>query len=113
MVTVTTSYLTGAILRRATTGRTGSLFMHAWSRFFDGSHSIYVDLAAAFAAVRLLRPGALFLFDDVRFCFGKRHLVQSTAQYADADESRQLTEDEASEAHVDHTSGLSDPFVRL
>lgn len=68
--------------------------------YLDGSHSIYVDLAAAFAAVPLLRPGALFLFDDVRFCFGKRHLVQSTAQYADADESRQLTEDEAHEPHV-------------
>lgn len=68
--------------------------------YLDGSHSIYVDLAAAFAAVRLLRPGALFLFDDVRLCFGKRHLVQSTAQYADADESRQLTEDEAHEPHV-------------
>lgn len=68
--------------------------------YLDGSHSIYVDLAAAFAAVRLLRPGALFLFDDVRFCFGKRHLVQSTAQYADAHESRPLTEDEAHEPHV-------------
>lgn len=68
--------------------------------YLDGSHSIYVDLAAAVAAVRLLRPGALFIFDDVRFCFGKRHLVQSTAQYADADESRQLTEDEANEPHV-------------
>lgn len=42
--------------------------------YLDGSHSIYVDLAAAIAAVRLLRPGALFLFDDVRFCFGRRHL---------------------------------------
>lgn len=68
--------------------------------YLDGSDSIYVDLAAAFAAVRLLRPGALFLFDDVRFCFEKRHLVQSTAQYTDADESRQLTEDEANEPHV-------------
>lgn len=27
--------------------------------YLDGSHSIYVDLAAAIAAVRLLRPGAL------------------------------------------------------
>lgn len=27
-------------------------------------------------------------------------MVQSTAQYADADESRQLTEDEAHEPHV-------------
>lgn len=35
--------------------------------YLDGSHSIYVDLAAAIAAVRLLRPGALFLFDDVSF----------------------------------------------
>lgn len=40
--------------------------------YLDGSHSIYVDLAAAIAAVRLLRPGALFLFDDVRFSFGTR-----------------------------------------
>ncbi|WP_024509970.1 class I SAM-dependent methyltransferase [Bradyrhizobium sp. ARR65] len=39
--------------------------------YLDGSHSIYVDLAAAIAAVRLLKPGALFLFDDVRFCFGR------------------------------------------
>lgn len=68
--------------------------------YLDGSHSIYVDLAAAFAAVRLLRPGALFLFDDVRFCFGRRNLIQTTAQYADADEARQLSEDEAGEAHV-------------
>lgn len=35
--------------------------------YLDGSHSIYVDLAAGIAAVRLLRPSALFLFDDVRF----------------------------------------------
>lgn len=68
--------------------------------YLDGSHSIYVDLAAAIAAVRLLTPGALFLFDDVRCCFGTRHLVHSKAQYADADKSKQLTEDEADEAHV-------------
>lgn len=55
--------------------------------YLDGSHSIYVDLAAAIAAVRLLRPGALFLFDDVRFSFGRRHLIQTTTQYADANES--------------------------
>lgn len=68
--------------------------------YLDGSHSIYVDLAAAIAAVRLLRPGALFLLDDVRFCFGRRHLIPTTTQYADANEAKQLTEDEASEAHV-------------
>ncbi|WP_198033817.1 class I SAM-dependent methyltransferase [Bradyrhizobium sp. WSM2254] len=68
--------------------------------YLDGSHSIYVDLAAAIAAIRLLRPGALFLFDDVRFSFGRRHLIRTTAQYADANETRQLSEDEASEAHV-------------
>lgn len=68
--------------------------------YLDGSHSIYVDLAAAIAAVRLLKSGALFLFDDVRFCFGSRHLIQTTARYADADESGQFTEDEASEPHV-------------
>lgn len=68
--------------------------------YLDGSYSIYVDLAAAIAAVRLLTPGALFLFDDVRFSFGRRHLIQTTVQYADANESGQLTEDEASEPHV-------------
>ncbi len=41
--------------------------------YLDGSHSIYVDLAAAIAAVRMLKPGALFLFDGVRFCFGRRY----------------------------------------
>lgn len=68
--------------------------------YLDGSHSIYVDLAAAVAAIRLLRPGALFLFDDVRFCLGRRRLIPTTTQYADASEAKQLTEDEASEAHV-------------
>lgn len=68
--------------------------------YLNGSHSIYVDLAAAVAAVRLLRPGALFLFDDVRFCFGRRRLIPTTTRYADANEANQLTEDEASEAHV-------------
>lgn len=68
--------------------------------YLDGSHSIYVDLAAAVAAIRLLRPGALFLFDDVRFSFGRRRLIPTTTQYADANEAKQLTEDEASEAHV-------------
>ncbi|WP_426441331.1 class I SAM-dependent methyltransferase [Bradyrhizobium genosp. P] len=68
--------------------------------YLDGNHSIHVDLAAAIAAVRLLKPGALFLFDDVRFCFGKRHLIQSAAQYADNEETKQLTEDEANEPHV-------------
>lgn len=68
--------------------------------YLGGSHSNYVDLAAAIAAVRLLKPGAVFLFDDVRFCFGKRHLIQATAQYADANQAKQLSEEEASEAHV-------------
>lgn len=68
--------------------------------YLDGSHSIYVDLAAAIAAVRLLRPGALFLFDDVRFSFGRRRLNRTTTQYAGANEAKQLTEGEASEAHV-------------
>lgn len=36
----------------------------------------------------------------VRFSFGKRRLIQTTTQYADANEAKQLTEDEASEAHV-------------
>lgn len=66
----------------------------------DGSHSIYVDLAAAIAAVRLLKPAAFFLFDDVRFCFGRRHLIQTTARYADANETWQLAEDGAGEPHV-------------
>lgn len=48
--------------------------------YLDGSHSIYVDLVAAIAAVRLLTPHALFLFEDVRFCFGSRHLIQTTAR---------------------------------
>lgn len=61
--------------------------------YLDGSHSIYGDLAAAVAAIRLLRPGALFLFDDVRFSFGRRHLIQTTVQYADANEAKQLTEE--------------------
>lgn len=68
--------------------------------YLDGSHSIYVDLAAAIAAVRLLRPSALFLFDDVRFSSGRRRLIPTTTQYADANEAKQLTEDEANEAHV-------------
>lgn len=68
--------------------------------YLDGSHSIYVDLAAAVAAMRLLRPNALFLFDDVRFSFGRRRLIPTTTQYADANEAKQLTEDEASEGHV-------------
>lgn len=66
----------------------------------DGSHTIYVDLMAAVAAVRLLSPGALCLFNDVRFCFGRRHLIQTTTQYADANEAKQLSEEEASEPHV-------------
>lgn len=68
--------------------------------YLDGSHSIYVDLAAAIVAVRLLRPGALFLFDDVRFSFGRRRLIPTTTQYADANETRQLTEDDAGEPHA-------------
>lgn len=50
--------------------------------------------------MRLLNPGALFLFDDVRFCFGRRHLIQVTAQYAAGEETKLLTEDEANEPHV-------------
>ncbi|ANW02959.1 hypothetical protein LMTR13_25160 [Bradyrhizobium icense] len=68
--------------------------------YLDGNHSIYVDLAAAIAAVRLSKPGALFLFDDVRFAFETRHLIQPTAHYADSEESKDLTEDEANEPHV-------------
>lgn len=79
----------------------------------DGSHSIYVDLAAAIAAIRLLRPGALFLFDDVRCSFGRRRLIPTTTQYADGNEAKQLTEDEASEAHVTIIIRDSDSFVRL
>lgn len=68
--------------------------------YLDGSHSIYVDLAAAVAAMRLLRPSALFLFEDVRFCFGRGRLIPTTTQYADANEAKQLTEDEAGEPHI-------------
>lgn len=68
--------------------------------YLDGNHSIYVDLAAAIAAVRLLKPGALFLFDDVRFAFGEREPIQATAQNADGRETRKLTEQEANERHV-------------
>lgn len=49
---------------------------------------------------RLLTPGALFLFGDVRFSFGRKHLIQTTTQYADASEAKQLTENEAGEPHV-------------
>lgn len=59
--------------------------------YLDGDHSLYVDFAAAIAAVRLLKPGGLFLFGDVRFAFGSRELAQPT---------KQLTEDEANEPHV-------------
>ncbi|OAF08756.1 hypothetical protein AYJ54_14005 [Bradyrhizobium centrolobii] len=68
--------------------------------YLDGSHSIYVDLAAATAAVRLLKPGALFLFDDVRFTFGSGELIRTAARCADRAESKQLTEEEANEPHV-------------
>lgn len=68
--------------------------------YLDGSQSMYVDFAAAIAAVRLLKPAAFFLFDDVKFSFGRRRLIPTTTQYADANETRQLTEDEASEPHV-------------
>lgn len=61
--------------------------------------------------MRLLRPGALFLFDDMRFSFGRRHLIQITTQYADANENGQLTEDEASEPHV--TIILQDYLIPL
>lgn len=56
--------------------------------YLDGSHSIHVDLAAAIAAVRLLRPSALFLFNDVRFCFERRRLIPTTTPYADANEAQ-------------------------
>lgn len=50
----------------------------------------------------------------MRFCFGSRHLIQTTTQYADADAARQLTEDEAGEAHVTIIiPGLSDTLVQL
>lgn len=82
--------------------------------YLDGSHSIYVDLAAAIAAVRLSRPGALFLFDDVRFCFGRRRSIPTTAQYADANEAKQLSEEEAQRtSRHDHHPGLSDSFSAL
>ncbi|WP_156944944.1 hypothetical protein [Bradyrhizobium sp. Ec3.3] len=68
--------------------------------YLDGNHSIYVDLAAAIAAVRLLKPSALFLFDDVRFAFGGRHIINASTQYAKREQTEQLTEDEANEPHV-------------
>ncbi|MGY4298646.1 SAM-dependent methyltransferase [Bradyrhizobium sp. i1.4.4] len=68
--------------------------------YLDGNHSIYVDLPAAVAAVRLLKPGGLFLFDDVRFCFGSTDLIECTLQHAETQEAKNLTEDEANEPHV-------------
>lgn len=38
-------------------------------------------------------------FDDVRFSL-RRRLIPTATQYADANEAKQLTEDEAGEAHV-------------
>ncbi|WP_128932079.1 hypothetical protein [Bradyrhizobium zhanjiangense] len=63
--------------------------------YLDGDHSLYVDFAAAIAAVRLLKPCGLFLFGDVRFSFGSRELAQATFR-----QTKQLTEDEANEPHV-------------
>ncbi|MFK4529337.1 hypothetical protein ABIF90_007318 [Bradyrhizobium japonicum] len=63
--------------------------------YLDGDHSLYGDFAAAIAAVRLLKPGGLFLFGDVRFAFGSRELAQATFR-----RTKQLTEDEANEPHV-------------
>lgn len=60
--------------------------------YLTGHHSILVDLAVVTAAVRLLKLGALFRFDDVRCSRGRRGLIQTTAQYADAKETRQLSE---------------------
>ncbi|MGY8669321.1 hypothetical protein Q3C01_44275 [Bradyrhizobium sp. UFLA05-109] len=68
--------------------------------YLDGNHSIYVDLAAAIASVRLLKPGALFLFNDVRCAFGNRGLIHAKGRYADREATKELTEDEASEPHV-------------
>ncbi|MDH2406772.1 hypothetical protein QCM77_44110 [Bradyrhizobium sp. SSUT18] len=68
--------------------------------YLNGNRSIYVDLAAAMAAVRLLKPGALFLFDDVRFAFGTRELIKATAGYTESRQTNELTEDEANEPHV-------------
>lgn len=36
----------------------------------------------------------------MRFSFGRRRLIPTTTQYADVNEAKQLTEDEAGEAHV-------------
>ncbi|MCA6112860.1 class I SAM-dependent methyltransferase [Bradyrhizobium cenepequi] len=81
--------------------------------YLDGNHSIYVDLAAAIAAVRLLKPGALFLFDDVRFAFGKRHLIQAVAQHADGDATEDLRGSGQRTSRHDHHPRLSDPLVQL
>ncbi|MET4072002.1 hypothetical protein ABID58_006826 [Bradyrhizobium sp. S3.2.6] len=67
--------------------------------YLDGNHSIYVDLAAAIAAVRLLKPRGLLLFNDVRFAFGQTELNQKTA-LAHIAKTKELTEDEANEPHV-------------
>jgi hypothetical protein len=68
--------------------------------YLDGSHSLNTDFPAAVAAIRLLKPGALFLFDDLRFTFATKHLIPSTERYVDDGVAEGYDGIEAAEAHI-------------
>lgn len=78
-------------------GRAGERFDIA---YLDGSHSLNVDFAAAVATVPLVKPGGLFLFDDVRFTFATKQLIPSTEMYVDDGIEDCYEPSEMAEPHV-------------
>lgn len=69
--------------------------------YLDGHHTLLTDMAAAFAVLPLLKPGALFILDDVEFTLANKESDLTRSEfYRSIYNFSDYTEDEKKEAHI-------------
>ena len=70
--------------------------------YLDGHHTLYIDFAAAFACVPLLKPNGVIAFDDVRWSLGaKEKNLKDSEFYKDLYDFDLYEQDEKDECHIE------------
>lgn len=69
--------------------------------YLDGHHTLYVDFAAAFACLPLLKDGGRIAFDDVNWTLAnKEESLKKSEFYSDIYDFSLYTKEEREEAHI-------------
>ncbi len=69
--------------------------------YLDGHHTLYVDMAAAFACIPLLKPGGYLAFDDMTWTLAsKEESLKSSEYYSGIYDFSLYTEVEKQEPHI-------------